>query len=281
MTKSCITGGAVSPLFTAKILGKYDVVYSRCDQTGFVQTEEPYWLQEAYSSAITALDIGLIGRNIENANLTQNWIPRINPSANSFVDYGGGYGVFVRLMRDAGYPFLLYDEHCENLFAKGFATNSLISAKDGEFDFLTAWEVFEHLASPTKSIRELCRVAHQVLFSTILIPDTEIRSASDWWYFTPETGQHVAFYSRRSLEFLAKSFGVYFYTDGKSNHLFSRIPLSVDPFLESGLKSLRKRFLSFMTCGSQANLAKPSLRQHDYEKALQSLRSNFDARGPQ
>ncbi len=56
---SKITAGQTKLLFTAKVLGKYDVQYYQCVITGFIQTEEPYWLEEAYSSAITKLDIGL------------------------------------------------------------------------------------------------------------------------------------------------------------------------------------------------------------------------------
>lgn len=48
----------------AKVLNKYDVQYYRCPNCGFISTEEPYWLDEAYSSAIACTDIGLIMRNM-------------------------------------------------------------------------------------------------------------------------------------------------------------------------------------------------------------------------
>jgi len=35
-----------------KILNKYDVKYFYCDYCGFIQTEEPYWLEEAYKEPI-------------------------------------------------------------------------------------------------------------------------------------------------------------------------------------------------------------------------------------
>lgn len=34
------------------VLNKYDIDYFKCSTCGFVQTEEPYWLEEAYSSAV-------------------------------------------------------------------------------------------------------------------------------------------------------------------------------------------------------------------------------------
>ena len=50
-------------LFKALVLNKYDVHYYKCNECGFIQTEEPFWLSEAYSSVITQQDIGLLYRN--------------------------------------------------------------------------------------------------------------------------------------------------------------------------------------------------------------------------
>ena len=52
---------------TATILNKYFVKYYKCLDCGFICAEHPYWLNEAYSEAISALDVGLIGRNLNNA----------------------------------------------------------------------------------------------------------------------------------------------------------------------------------------------------------------------
>ena len=41
-------------------------------------------------------------------------------SNGSIVDYGGGYGLLVRLMRNSGFDFYRYDPYCANFFAKGF-----------------------------------------------------------------------------------------------------------------------------------------------------------------
>ena len=45
---------------TKQVLTKYNVKYYRCSSCQFIQTEEPYWLDEAYNKAITKLDIGLV-----------------------------------------------------------------------------------------------------------------------------------------------------------------------------------------------------------------------------
>ena len=55
----------------AKLLNKYDVKYFECSNCGFIQTETPYWLKDAYSEGITSSDIGLASRNIQIARLSR------------------------------------------------------------------------------------------------------------------------------------------------------------------------------------------------------------------
>ena len=53
------------------VLAKYNVRYYRCPFCGFIQTETPFWMEEAYASAITSSDIGYVDRNVTTARLTQ------------------------------------------------------------------------------------------------------------------------------------------------------------------------------------------------------------------
>jgi len=69
-----ICNHTVNKIFEAKVLDKYQVSYSQCSECFFIQTEEPYWLEESYTSAITALDIGLIERNIQLSNIVSTVI---------------------------------------------------------------------------------------------------------------------------------------------------------------------------------------------------------------
>src|SRR5688572_19335172 len=91
----------------AKVLGKYQVAYYQCSRCGFVQTQDPYWLEEAYSNAIGYNDIGLVGRNLDQLELARTVIALFFSRREQYLDYGGGYGLFVRLMRDKGYDFYL------------------------------------------------------------------------------------------------------------------------------------------------------------------------------
>ena len=46
---------------------------------------------------------------------------------------------------------------------------------------------------------------------------------SDWWYYAPATGQHIAFYTPAALQKIADRFGRHLLSVG-SYHLFSKKP---------------------------------------------------------
>lgn len=218
----------MNELFSAKVLKKYDVKNYQCPKCDFIQTENPYWLKEAYSSAITKLDIGLIERNNSLVTIV-DWIIKIYFDYNAkFLDYAGGYGMFVRLMRDRGFDYYRQDIYCQNMFANKFDVTDL--PNNPKFELVTAFEVFEHLENPVEEIEKIFQYADTVLFSTELIPDEKIKSSDDWWYFSPETGQHIAFYTPESLRLLAEKFHCKFYSNNRNLHLFTRQDIAENPF---------------------------------------------------
>lgn len=210
---------------TANILGKYDIRYYQCTHCGFVQTEPPYWLDEAYSDVINESDIGLVGRNLILAQLTHSVITSIFGNREKFVDYGGGYGLFVRLMRDRGIRFYRYDPLCENLFANSFDADL---PGEVQHELATAFEVFEHLTKPLDDIQKMLRFAPSIFFSTVLLPPDRPKP-QQWWYYGLEHGQHVSIYSRKSLEIIGESFGLRLYSNGHSYHLLTN--KSISPLL--------------------------------------------------
>src|ERR1017187_3028144 len=165
MCKICSRASA--PFDTETILGRYKVQYFRCPECGLIETEDPYWLSEAYSEAIAQSDIGLVGRNVSLSHPTKLIISTLFRASGRFVDYGGGYGLFVRLMRDAGFDFYRYDKFCSNLFAKGF---DVAPTDDKGFELLTAFEVFEHLPDPLGGLDAMLALSTNILFTTCLIP---------------------------------------------------------------------------------------------------------------
>jgi hypothetical protein len=206
MCKICATPS--EPFGRGVILKKYDIQYFRCPTCGLIETEHPYWLDEAYSTAIGCTDLGLLQRNIRLARATQVLINLLSEPAGKFVDYGGGYGILTRLMRDAGYDFYRQDKHCANLFAADF------EYAEGSVDFslLTAFEVFEHLVDPFTELAKMLQISRTILFTTELVSYEHPPAPGSWWYYAPEGGQHIKLYTTRSLERLAQEFGMRVYS---------------------------------------------------------------------
>lgn len=220
-------------IFSFKILNKYNISYYRCDNCLFIQTEEPYWLGEAYGlGAISALDVGIISRNTFLAKKTDEILDKLFLEFDDFIgiDYGGGQGIFVRMMRDIGYNFYRQDLYAENLYTKYFDITDL--PKDTHFTVLTAFEVFEHLPNPIEEIKKMFDYADILLFSTELQPSNEVSELEKWWYLVPETGQHVSLFNKTSLEKIAEILDVNLYTDSSNLHILSKKPLTIDPFFK-------------------------------------------------
>ena len=238
--KCKICDNAVDKLFERKILGKYTSGYYQCRACRFIQTDEPFWLNEAYQHAITSLDLGLVNRNIVLHAECVELIDACFPNATTFLDYAGGYGMFVRMMRDSGFNFYRQDVYCENLFAKHF---DIEDSKLHRFDLVTAFEVLEHFENPLKEIAGIFQFSDNLIFSTKLVPDT-IEEIEDWWYLAPETGQHIAFYHRKTMESIALKHGKKYYFNGKNLHLFTseNIPVERLDYVFSGKKHTNSFF---------------------------------------
>ena len=198
-----------------RILSRYDARYRRCEACGFVFIEDVRWLEEAYSAAIAASDTGIAVRNLRVAAEASVLIQLAFPRAQRFLDYGGGAGLFVRLMRDRGFDFHLLDKYCANVFAGGF------EAQPGDrFDLLTCFEVVEHLLEPLPAFRELAALAPAIIIGTELLPARRNRPG-EWWYYAPETGQHVCFYTRRALETIGERLGMHLASNGRNLHVLA------------------------------------------------------------
>ncbi len=215
-------------IFSTKILNKYIVDYFKCEVCEFIQTEEPYWLSESYHNAIASMDVGLVNRNLLFSDIGKKIIVQNFNYQNIFLDYAGGYGLFVRLMRDKGFNFYRQDIYCENIFAINFDLQDLQASQ--KFELVTAFEVFEHLTNPLLEIEKIFNFSESILFSTELKPEISIKSTKDWWYFVPETGQHISLYSLKTLNMIALHFNCNFYTNGTTLHLFTKKKFKNNPF---------------------------------------------------
>ncbi|MCC3567089.1 MULTISPECIES: methyltransferase domain-containing protein [unclassified Microcoleus] len=237
-----------------KVMGKYDVDYFQCSNCGFVQTEEPYWLDEAYSQPIASSDVGLAFRNLSFSQITQILLFNFFNHQAKFLDYGGGYGLFVRLMRDGGFDFYWLDKFCQNIFAQGFEIDSVTN---NQFELVTAFEVFEHLVHPIDDLKELFKISRNILLSTELLPESNPKP-DEWWYYVLHEGQHVSLYTAKSLSILAAKFNLNFYSNGSSLHLITEKELPVDLFQQ-------------LAKGGLVAVNKVSFLQNDFLKAVSKM----------
>ena len=198
------------------ILNKYLINYYKCCRCGLIQTEKPYWLKEAYSSAIIDSDTGILARNLVLSRIV-SLIALLYVGRNAkILDYAGGYGIMVRMLRDIGIDCYWTDKYAENIFAKGFEIE-----RKQTYNIVTAFEYFEQVVDP---IKEFKNILYQFK-PEILIFSTTLHNGNppkNWWYFVPEGGQHIIFYTKKSLKYLAKKYNLNFSTNGKNVHVFSK-----------------------------------------------------------
>ncbi|MBE9030603.1 class I SAM-dependent methyltransferase [filamentous cyanobacterium LEGE 11480] len=191
--------------------------YFYCSNCGLLQTETPYWLEEAYSSAIAKADTGLLSRNIAISKKLVSLLSIYFDKQAKYLDVAGGYGTLTRLMRDAGFDFYWQDIYCNNILSPGFEKPDDVDA----FSAITAFEVLEHVVNPIEFLESAFRDANSstIIFSTELFSETP-PLPEDWWYYQFATGQHISFYQRTTLEFIAQKLSLKLYSN-KNIHMLT------------------------------------------------------------
>ena len=172
-------------------------------------------VEEAYSNAIADADTGLVARNISISKRLACILFAFYDKQAKYLDVGGGYGLLTRLMRDIGFDFYWSDPYCENILAKGFesSNNNPISA-------ITAFEVLEHIHNPIEFIKKSMddAGASTIIFSTDLFQGNP--PYLDWWYYSFETGQHISFYQKKTLQLIADKLSLSLYSH-KNFHIIT------------------------------------------------------------
>ena len=215
----CRACGSESSFIQKGTLLGISVSYFECPNCFYIQTEAPFWLDQAYSDAISDSDTGIMVRNQANARIALATMLMLRKIDGALVDYAGGYGILVRLLRDCGINALWSDRYCKNLLARGFEYS------DEKAVIVTAFEAFEHFVNPAEELDRLLAIAPNVLLSTEIISDPAPKQ-EDWWYYGKDHGQHIGFFRIKTLQKLAKERGKYLLSNGSSYHLIADKPLN-------------------------------------------------------
>lgn len=214
--------GTTSHFADARLLDSVDARFERCTRCGLVMAVEPTWLDRAYESAITKLDVGLLDRCLLLSQVTASVLRSERLRGGRFLDWAGGYGTLTRMMRDRGYDFTHLDHFAANVFAEGHERKDLAGER---YDLVTMFEVLEHLERPAEALLEVAKSTDRLLATTQILPDPA-PMPQDWWYYTLETGQHITLFTPGALEALGERLGFDGVVVGQFVHLFYRGRLS-------------------------------------------------------
>ena len=200
-----LCSGSVNYVFSKKILGKYEVNYYKCSDCLSLQTETAYWLDEAYQkSNLSNLDTGAAQRNLHN--LAACFFISKLLKAKNVIDIGGGDGLLCRLLRDYKINCYVKDKYALPTYGQGFTEQDFVKP-----DLIIGFEILEHYPIPLSDLDDLFSDnPSALLFSTAIYTDQQ----EDWWYLTPESGQHIFFYSKKAIKMIAKKYQYEFVLSG-------------------------------------------------------------------
>lgn len=222
LTTPCrLCAAAAEAVFTKTLLDRYRVTFFRCTTCESLESECPYWLDEAYKSVLAGSDTGAVYRSLTcHAAIVS--IARILHIRGAFLDYGGGAGLLCRLLRDSGFDAYTCDRYADPVYAKAYSANSeqLDSRK---LALISAIEVFEHCVEPALEIGRLFDARPHVLFATTVPYHGQ---GEQWWYIGQQAGQHVFFFSPKAMRMLAERYHYFYFGEG-SFHIFSRRSLGL------------------------------------------------------
>jgi hypothetical protein len=181
------------------------IYYHRCLQCGFVFTvafdgwSADDFRRGIYNEGYAAADPDYAdgSRARANAALTENAARQL--AATRILDYGGGDGTLAAALRAKGLDAVSWDPIIDR---------DRPMPATGSFDLVTAFEVFEHTATPIETASHalsMLRANGRLFFSTLLM-DGLPRQSTDHWYIAPRNG-HISLHTRASLQSLFDRLG--------------------------------------------------------------------------
>jgi len=196
------------------IQGKSEGRYLSCISCQFIYADNPVWLEGSFTDALNSLDIGSLDRCIIVADFVEVLLKSFGEDKPKVLDWGGGYGLLTRLLRDRGVDCAHYDPYVEPLFAKNIDINV-----GDQFDLVIMSEVMLHMTDPLDTLSELLKISKRIMFTAVIAP---LDVTPEWWYFMPDTGQHVTIFSEASIFELGVALEASVLSDKSFFHLVSK-----------------------------------------------------------
>jgi hypothetical protein len=200
------------------------IYYGRCQDCGFIFSPQMHkWSDADYAERVYNDDYILVDPDFVQARpagfadlIFRSFGERAGLIRH--LDFGGGSGLLSATLRNRGMDSTSYDPfHGEQA-----------SLPEGTFNFISAFEVFEHASQIDRLMNQLTSLADPdcaIVFSTVL-SDGRVNDAQrlQWWYAAPRNG-HVSLFTRKSLDILGQRWGFEFGSFGAfsgSLHAFWR-----------------------------------------------------------
>jgi 2-polyprenyl-6-hydroxyphenyl methylase/3-demethylubiquinone-9 3-methyltransferase len=180
------------------------IYYRRCNACGFVFTDAfDDWSAAAFTKYIYNQDYLIVDPNYTGTRPAANAqaVAKTFEAARdaiSILDYGGGTGLFAKVLTESGFRATTYDPF------------SAPARPQGAFDLITCFEVMEHAPFPHTTAADMVSLLAPdgvILFSTLTQPANFDELGLRWWYVAPRNG-HVSMYSRRALAILFEKHGL-------------------------------------------------------------------------
>lgn len=204
-----LCGGETRFRLFKTLLKRHIVSYGVCQSCGSMQSETPYWLDEAYSIKTIGEDTGMCQRTLQIVIEVTALLQLLEVDREqSYIDFGGGNGLFTRMMRDRGFNFLSYDKYQEPFYSDIFVVDDFCQENPA---VVTAFEVFEHFVNPSEEIKIIMSGDPDIVIFTT---ETYVGQGDDWPYFAESGGQHIFFYSNDALAAVGEQYGMTYFDAG-------------------------------------------------------------------
>jgi hypothetical protein len=116
----------------------------------------------------------------------------------SSIDVGGGDGLLCRLLRDKNIKSYVSDAYAQISYAQGYDSCNLATA-----ELISAFEVVEHFENPKNDFAAIFKDRPRAVIISTMPYEGQ---SEEWWYLTPESGQHIFFYSAEAFQLLAHKY---------------------------------------------------------------------------